>query len=70
MNDTTTKINKLESQVDELLDLCKRLGDENANIRAQLSQLTAERAKLLDHKEHARSQVEGMITRLRAMEAA
>ena len=70
MNDTTSKINKLEEQVNELLELCKRLGDENADLRAQLQHLTSERANLLEQKEHARSHVEGMISRLRAMESA
>ncbi|MGB5397333.1 MAG: TIGR02449 family protein [Gammaproteobacteria bacterium] len=70
MNDTTSKMNRLEDQVGQLLDLCKRLGDENKNLRTQLKQLSGERANLLEHKEQARTQVEAMITRLRSMENA
>jgi cell division protein ZapB len=70
MNDTASKINRLEDQVNQLLELCKRLGDENQDLRAQLKQLGGERAKLMEHKEQARSHVEAMITRLRSMEAA
>jgi cell division protein ZapB len=70
MNDTTTKMNRLEDQVNQLLDLCKRLGDENGHLRAQIKQLSSERANLVEHKEQARSQVEAMITRLRSMENA
>jgi cell division protein ZapB len=70
MNDTTSKINRLEQQVSELLDLCKRLGKENNDLRAQLHHLSGERATLLEQKEQARSQVEAMITRLRSMESA
>ena len=70
MNDTTSKINHLEEQVNELLELCKKLGDENSNLRAQLQHITGERGTLVELKEQARSQVEAMIMRLRSMENA
>ena len=70
MTDITTKIDRLESQVEELLELCQKLGDENSELRNQLQHLNRERAKLLDQKEQARSHVEAMITRLRSMETA
>ena len=70
MNNTTSKINRLEEQVSELIDLCKRLNKENSDLRAQLQHLSGERATLLEQKEQARSQVEAMITRLRSMESA
>ena len=70
MTDTTSKISRLEEQVSELLDLCRRLGKENSDLRAQLQHLTGERATLLEQKEQVRSQVEAMITRLRSMESA
>jgi len=70
MNETTSKINRLEQQVNELLELCKRLGQEASGLRAQLQHLSGERATLLEQKEQARSQVEAMITRLRSMESA
>ena len=70
MTDTTLKINRLDEQVSELLDLCKRLSKETSDLRAQLQHLSGERATLLEQKEQARSQVEAMITRLRSMESA
>lgn len=70
MNETTSKINRLEGQVNELLDLCKRLSKENSDLRGQLQHLSGERATLLEQKEQARSQVEAMILRLRSMESA
>ena len=70
MKDTNEKISHLEEQVEELLDLCKRLGDENKDLRAQLAQTAGERATLLELKERARAQVEAMILRLRSMESA
>ena len=70
MNDTTSKMNRLEEQVNELLSLCTRLGDENSDLRTQNQQLNAERGTLMELKEKARSQVEAMIVRLRSMENA
>lgn len=70
MTNTITRIDKLEEQVSELLDLCKRLGDDNVELRSQLQQLTTERSNLFEQKEKVRVQVESMITRLRSMEKA
>jgi cell division protein ZapB len=70
MTDTITRINKLEEQVGELLELCQRLGDDNKDLRSQLQHLTSERSSLVETKEKVRNQVESMITRLRSMEKA
>ena len=70
MTDTITRITKLEDQVNELLDLCQKLGDDNTELRTQLQQLTSERSTLVEQKEKVRVQVESMITRLRSMEKA
>ena len=70
MNDTKTKMSHLEDQANELLGLCQRLSDENSDLRKQLHNMSNERAGLVELKERARTQVEGMITRLRSMENA
>ncbi len=70
MTDTIKRINKLEAQVNELLELCQRLGNDNQDLRAQLQTLTSERSSLIEAKEKVRVQVESMITRLRSMEKA
>ena len=70
MSDTITRINKLEQQVGELLEVCERLGNDNNELRNKLQQLTSERSTLLEQKEQVRVQVESMITRLRSMEKA
>lgn len=70
MNETTSKMNHLEEQVTELLELSKRLGKENSDLRSQLQHLSGERATLMEQKEQVRSQVEAMISRLRSMESA
>ena len=58
----------LESQVDELIQTCDLLTDENRALRDQQSTLVAERASLIEKSELARSRVEAMIARLKAME--
>ena len=70
MTDTIKRISKLEEQVNELLELCQKLGNDNTDLRAQLQQLTSERSNLMETKEKVRVQVESMITRLRSMEKA
>jgi cell division protein ZapB len=58
----------LETQVDELIQTCEQLTDENQALRDQQSTLVAERASLIEKSELARSRVEAMIARLKAME--
>ncbi len=70
MTDTITRITKLEEQVGELLELCKRLDNGNNDLRNQLQRLSSERSILMEQKEKIRIQVESMITRLRSMEKA
>lgn len=67
---TITRINKLEQQVGELLELCQRLVDDNKDLRSQVQQLTTERSTLFEQKQKIRVQVESMITRLQSMEKA
>ena len=58
----------LESQVDELIRTCEDLTEENRALREQQATLVAERASLIEKSELARSRVEAMIARLKAME--
>lgn len=58
----------LETQVDDLIQTCDQLTDENRALRDQQSTLVAERASLIEKSELARSRVEAMIARLKAME--
>lgn len=58
----------LESKIDELIDLCGVLTKENRALRAQQQNWTTERAKLIEKNELAKSRVESMITRLKALE--
>ncbi len=58
----------LETQLDELLGICERLTEENQSLRTAQNSLVTERATLVSKNEQARSRVEAMINRLKAME--
>ena len=61
-------IDELEHQVEGLIHLCQRLREENASLHARQEALMAERGDLIEKNEQARSRVEAMLSRLRAME--
>ena len=46
----------------------QRLGDENRSLRQQQEQLIHDRAQLVSRNEEARTRVEAMIQRLKALE--
>lgn len=58
----------LEQRVDELIRVVERLKDENRSLRESHAALVNERAELIEKTEQARTRVEAMIARLRAME--
>ncbi len=58
----------IATRVDQLLAVCARLHEENRNLRHSQESLVAERANLLTKNEQARSRIEAMIARLRALE--
>ncbi|UTW11003.1 TIGR02449 family protein [Marinobacterium rhizophilum] len=60
--------NALERKIDQLLDHCHRLEQENQRLRLQETQLKDERARLLQLNDQTRSKVESMIQRLKALE--
>jgi len=69
-NKTPNNIEVLESKVEELLELASRLSVENTALKQQLQGLKSDRSGLVEQKEQVRTQVEGMIARLKAMESA
>lgn len=60
--------NALEQKIDQLLNRVQQLEQENGRLRQQESRLREERAQLLQLHDQTRSKVEGMITRLKALE--
>lgn len=64
-----TELAALSAALDRATDTLRRLGEENASLRHNREQLAAERAALLTRNEQARSRVEAMIERLKALES-
>lgn len=58
----------LEAKVNDLIDLTNTLSRENRALRTQQRNWSSERAKLIEKNELAKSRVESMITRLKALE--
>ena len=54
-NDTLAAVQQLAARIDKLLDLTRRLADENRSLRQGQEQLANERAQLLNKNELARS---------------
>ncbi|HYN79260.1 MAG TPA: TIGR02449 family protein [Lamprocystis sp. (in: g-proteobacteria)] len=61
-------IDSFERQLDGLIHLCRHLQGENASLRTRQEALVAERGDLIEKNEQARSRVEAMLSRMRAME--
>ena len=61
---------RLEIRIDELIQTCTQLKDENRLLKAQQLSYSSERAKLLEKQEEARHRVETMINRLKALETS
>jgi cell division protein ZapB len=66
--DNAAALRALALRIDELVLLSRRLADENRSLRQSQEALASERANLLAKNEQARSRVEAMISRLRALE--
>lgn len=63
-----TDLAALELRVDELINTVSQLKTENSALRNQQDSLVTERAVLIEKTELARTRIESMISRLRAME--
>jgi cell division protein ZapB len=61
-------LKRLEYRIEELIRSVERLKEENRSLRVQQESMTAERAQLIERNELARTRVEAMINRLKAME--
>ena len=65
---TESDLQKLENQIDALIEAVNQLKQENTSLRHQQDNLLAERSQLIEKTELARNRVEAMITRLRSLE--
>jgi cell division protein ZapB len=67
-NDALSQVQQMSARLEKLLELVRRLADENRSLRQGQEQLASERAQLLNKNELARSRVEAMINRLKSLE--
>ncbi len=65
---TNIELKKLETGVDDLLQACSKLTNENKSLRRQQETLVTERASLIEKNRLARTRIEAMIVRLKSME--
>ena len=61
-------LTQLETRVDELIKAVERLQQENKTLRDSQTHLMTERTDLIEKTELARTKVETMIKRLKALE--
>lgn len=61
-------IEKLETHIDELIDICSQLHIENKSLKKRQDSLITERSSLIQKNDLARERVDAMISRLKAME--
>ncbi len=61
-------LQQLEEQVDDLLRVSRRMREENMLLKSQQSAWLAERAKLVERTELARSRIDKMVERLKELD--
>ncbi len=68
IKDTSIELKDLEEKLDVLIDKFNSTQIENTSLKTKQDELVQEKAKLLEKTTLARSRVEAMISRLKAME--
>ncbi|MHB8454068.1 MAG: TIGR02449 family protein [Acidiferrobacterales bacterium] len=61
-------LTKLEERIDQLIDTCRRLNRENHALKSGQVNLVEEHARLVEKTQVARTRIEAMIGRLKALE--
>ena len=64
----TDDLNALEAKVDELIELCESLANENQALRERNRTWAAEKSALVERNELARSKIDALIGRLKSMD--
>jgi len=62
------ELKDFEDKLDQLIDKYHTMKNENSSLKIKQEALTQEKAQLLEKTTLARTRVEAMITRLKAME--
>ena len=66
--DQSLELKDLEDKLDQLIEQYAAVKNENNSLKTRQDALVREKAKLLEKTTLARTRVEAMITRLKAME--
>jgi len=61
-------LRQLEQRVDDLIGVCRRLKEENDNLRESRDTLIEEKSKLAEKNRLARTRLENIVTRLKALD--
>jgi len=61
-------LHQLELRVDDLIGVCRRLKDENDSLRDRRDSLIEEKSKLAEKNRMARTRLENIVTRLKALD--
>lgn len=61
-------LEKLEDRIDALISTCQLLREENTSLKTEKHSLEQQHARLVEKTRTARSRIEGMIGRLKALE--
>ena len=64
-----TDSDKFEEKLDQLIELCQQLKQENQALREREAGLVGKRGQLIEKNEMARQKIETMISRLRNLSA-
>ena len=60
----------LNAKVDDLIDFCTEMKRENQLLKANASSWQAERRQLLQKNQQAKSKLESILVRLKAMDSS
>lgn len=63
-----SQLQSFSAKVEQLLAYCQKLEADNASLKALQNEWLSERTKLLQKNDLAKTKIESMITRLKAME--
>jgi cell division protein ZapB len=62
------ELKDFEDKLDQLINKCHTMNSENSSLKSKQETLVQEKAQLLEKTSLAKTRVEEMITRLKAME--
>ena len=61
-------LSQLEQRVDDLIGVCRKLKEENDTLRGSRDSLIEEKSKLSEKNRIARTRLETIVTRLKALD--